>query len=201
MDKLTPKQTQVLSAIQLLSSELGHSPTLEEIREHLGYGATSSVQVHLDALEKKGYINRAAYGHRNIRVSTPQAQIQIPLVGNVACGNPILAEENIEAYITYPASKLRGDQKEYFFLRAKGDSMDKAGINDGDFVLIKKASIAQDGQLVVALLGDGATIKKLETKQDYYVLQPESKNPQHKPIYVFEDFLVQGVVQEVLPMN
>ena len=111
----------------------------------------------------------------------------------VTCGKPILAVENIEAYIPY---EVKGDPKKYFFLRAIGDSMNlsKTKINDGDLVLIKKQSSAESGDEIVALIGDEATIKVFRKGDDCIALEPKSNNPIHKPLYVFEDLQIQGKV-------
>ncbi|MDP2763134.1 MAG: S24 family peptidase, partial [Enterobacteriaceae bacterium] len=115
----------------------------------------------------------------------------IPLVGAIICGQPILAVENIEAYIPY---EVKGNPREYFFLRAIGDSMNKAGIDDGDMVLIKKQQTADPGDKVVALIGNEATIKIFKMDKNKAILEPRSSNPVHKPIYVFEDLQIQGKV-------
>jgi len=200
---LTAKQKQVLVAIRDLKKKLGEAPTLEEIRKTLGYAGISSIQRHIDALKKKGYLSNERYQARTLKVSLPEQIINIPLVGNIACGIPFLAIENIEAYIPYNASKVRGTSDDYFFLRAVGDSMDNTNISgktidDGDFVLVKKQQIANSGDRVVALIGDEATIKKMVSKEGHILLQPESTNPINKPILVFEDLSIQGVVEDVI---
>jgi repressor LexA len=116
-------------------------------------------------------------------------------VGNVACGQPILAIQNIEAYIPF---EVKGNPKEYFFLRAQGDSMDKAKINDGDLVLIKSQNHAENGEKILALVGDEATIKIYRDEGKCKILEPRSSNPIHKPIYVFEDLQIQGIVKNVI---
>ena len=116
----------------------GKAPTLDEIRKTLGMNYISTVQKHIDALERKGYISRDGGGYRNLSIKKGLfIYVKIPVLGNVACGNPLYAEENIEAYIPYSKSNIRINSSSYFFLRAVGDSMDKAGIDDGDFVLVK----------------------------------------------------------------
>lgn len=198
-EELTKIQKRVLATIKDLTRKYGKPPTLEEIRCALGYSSTSSVQRHLNALKKKGFISSEKYHARSIEVTHgDEEKASIPLVGNVTCGVPLLAEENIEAYIPYDKSKLKGSFKDYFFLRATGDSMNEAGINDGDFVLIRQQPTAEVNQKVVALIGNEATIKVLKKGDGFYVLEPSSNNPKNKPIYVFEDFAIQGVVQDVI---
>ncbi|HRY32273.1 MAG TPA: transcriptional repressor LexA [Bacteroidales bacterium] len=124
--------------------------------------------------------------------------VKIPVVGNVSCGLPILAEENIETYITVSERIIRSSYS-YFILRASGDSMDDAGIKDGDLVLIRQQLTANNGDRVVALIDDEATIKEFHHKGSMIVLKPQSKNSQHQPIILSEDFRIQGVVESVIP--
>jgi repressor LexA len=195
---LTAAQKLVLATIKELTRRNGKSPTLEELRAHLNYSSTSSVQRHLIALKSKGYIQNKKHHARSLEVPVTHEVVEIPLVGNVACGQPLLAVENIEAYIPYEREKLLGSPSDFFFLRAVGDSMNKAGIDDGDFVLIKKQASADFGKKVVALIGDEATIKTLKKGDGFVVLEPESTNPQNKPIYLFDDFIIQGIVKDVI---
>jgi repressor LexA len=194
---ITPKQQKVLAAIRAIQHVQGKTPTLEELRQYLHYATVSSVQRHVDALKAKGYLTSDKHQGRALQV-THQHLASIPLVGNVACGTPLLAEENVEAYISYDAAKLRGNPDDYFFLRAAGDSMNRANIDTGDFVLVRKAVAAEPGKRVVALVGDDATIKKLDHQNGHWVLRPESTNPAHKPLIMLEDFSVQGVVADVV---
>ncbi len=189
---LTSKQKEVLSAINELTQKNGYSPALREIKEYLKYNSISAVQRHTDALKKKGFLSSDKHQQRDMKVKKVfQKKHNIPLVGMVTCGKPILAVENIEAYIPY---EVKGDPKEYFFLRAIGDSMNKAGIDDGDLVLIKKQPDADVGDKVVALIGDEATIKTLKKGDDCVILEPKSNNPIHKPLYIFENLQIQGRV-------
>lgn len=194
---LTPKQNTVFAAMRELQAMNGRMPTLDEIRRHLNYATVSSVQRHVDALKSKGYIQSEKHQARTMRL-THQHLMNIPLVGNVACGAPLLAEENIEAYVAYDADSLRGDARDFFFLRAIGDSMNKAGIDDGDLVLVRKADIADPGSRIVALVGDDATVKKLVNDSQRWVLRPESTNPKHKDLIMVEQFSIQGVVADVV---
>jgi len=196
---LTSKQKMALSAIRDLTYKKGIPPKLEELRVALDLSSISSVQRHTDALKEKGYLADT----RGLSIPDSSEKVQIPLVGNVACGVPLLATENIEAYISYDASKVQDKAQDYFFLRAVGDSMNKANvsgktIDNGDFVLVKKQSTASPGSCVVALIGDEATIKKMAREDDFVRLEPESNNPENKPIILFDDFSVQGVVMDVI---
>ncbi len=190
--QLTNRQKDVLLAINELTAKNGYSPALREIKEYLKYNSISAVQRHTDALKKKGFLSSGKYQQRNLKVRKLfQKKQNIPLVGMVTCGKPILAVENIEAYIPH---EVKGDPKDYFFLRAIGDSMNKAGIDDGDLVLIKKQSDADIGDQVVVLIGDEATIKVFKKGDDCVILEPKSTNPIHKPLYIFEDLQIQGKV-------
>lgn len=186
--ELTNRQKEVLLAINQLTTSNGYAPTLREVMEYLKYNSISAVQRHTDALKKKGYLSSG----RQLKVENYfKNKPSIPLVGMVTCGEPILAVENIEAYIPYD---VPGDPKDYFFLRAIGDSMSLAGIDDGNLVLIKKQLIAEDGDRVVALIGDEATIKIFKKGKGHIILEPKSKNPTHKPLYIFDDLQIQGKV-------
>lgn len=190
--ELTNKQREVLACITDLTQKMGMSPTLGEIRDYLGYKNTSSVQRHTDALKEKGYFVIDKHQSRSLKIKKfLQKTHSIPLVGSVACGQPILASQNIEAYIPY---EVKGDPSNYFFLRAVGDSMNLADINDGDLVLVKRQPNANQGDEVVALIGDEATIKIFKREKDKVVLEPRSNNPIHKPLYIFEDLQIQGKV-------
>lgn len=123
----------------------------------------------------------------------------MPLLGNVACGAPIFAEENIEAFISI-SDKLIKPSNRYFILRASGDSMDDVGINDGDLVLIRQQQTAQNGDQVVALIDDEATIKEFHHNENIIVLKPRSKSSKHQPIILTNDFRIQGVVETVIPI-
>jgi len=202
---LTAKQKLIMATIQDLKAKLGKAPTLEEIRQALNYAGISSVQRHVNALKKKGVLSNERYQARTLEVTYPEQVVNIPLVGSVPCGTPFLAIENIEAYIPYNKSALRGDSGDYFFLRAVGDSMNNASISgkniqDGDFVLVKKQQVANPGSPIVALIGDEATIKKITRDGVFVRLEPETTNLNNKPIVLFgeENFSIQGIVIDVI---
>jgi repressor LexA len=123
--------------------------------------------------------------------------IEIPLIGSVSCGLPIFAEENIEAKIPV-STKLLRKSNDYFLLRASGDSMNKKGINSGDLLLIKQQQVAENGDIVLALIDDDATIKEFINNGNTIVLKPHSTNPKHQPIILTSDFRVQGVVETII---
>jgi repressor LexA len=193
--KITKKQQEVLSAIQELVSKTGTSPTLRDVKDFLGYKNTSSVQRHTESLKKNEYLEDS----RNLKIKKVLNRLSnIPVVGSVSCGTPLLAEQNIEAFIPY---KVTGNPGDYFFLRAMGDSMNKSGIDDGDLVLIQKQETASNGDKVVALIGDEATIKIYKEDRDKIILNPNSHNSIHKPIYLFENIQIQGKVMDVIKIN
>lgn len=199
---LTNKQKIVWAAINDFIKKSGKSPTLEEIRKALGYAGVSSVQRHVDALVKKGYVTREEHQPRSLELTIRNDRsVEIPLLGNIACGEPFFGEQNIQEWVSYDATKLRGDAKEYFFLTAVGDSMNKAGIDNGDLVLIKRQQAADFGSRVAVLLGDEVTIKKLMRGDGYYILQPESTKSENKPTRVYENpfkmLSIQGIVVDV----
>jgi len=196
---LTSKQKQVLATIIDLTQKFGHEPTLEQVKSALNYTSTSSVQRHTDALKLLGYLSKG----RELSLPENDQTVQIPLVGNVACGMPLLAIENIEAYISYDSNKLQSNSDNYFFLRAVGDSMNATNVNgktidEGDYVLVKKQDCPDFGKRIVALIGENATIKRLKRGDGHIILEPESSNPANKPIYVFEEISVQGVAEDVI---
>jgi repressor LexA len=124
--------------------------------------------------------------------------VKIPILGSVACGTPLLAEQNIDSYISVSKELIRSNNN-YFILKAIGDSMNEVGINDGDLVLIKQQQFANENDLIVALIDDEATIKEFHRKQDMVILKPRSKNKNHQPIILTTDFKVQGVVDTIIP--
>ncbi|WP_405291623.1 transcriptional repressor LexA [Algibacter sp. Ld11] len=131
------------------------------------------------------------------RESSDSDTVEIPLIGSVACGLPIYAEENIEAKISI-SKKLVKNVSDYFLLRASGDSMNKKGITSGDLLLIKQQQTANHGDLVVALIDDDATVKEFINNGDTIVLKPHSTNPKHQPIILTTDFRIQGIVEKVI---
>jgi repressor LexA len=208
-NQLTIKQKEVLATIKDLIRVQGKSPTLEEIRKVMGYKQTSSVQRHIEPLLRKKYLTNEDNQARSLKIiEEAEGTLNIPLVGNIACGKPIYAEENVEAYIPYPKESTRYSQSELFFLRAVGDSMDEANIkgksiDEGDYILVHVQNTADIGQPVVALIGDEATIKifNKDPERGVYTLLPKSSNPNHKPIFLFENLAIQGVAIDVIKPN
>lgn len=172
----------------------GIPPSVREIGTAVGLRSTSSVQANLDALEEKGYITRDPMLKRSIRIVGQNDNItQVPIVGTVTAGAPILAVESIEGYFPYTGSVSR--DKPLFALHVRGESMIEAGILDGDLVIAEKTPCARNGDLVVALVEDEATVKTFYKEDGYYRLQPE--NPSYMPIIV-SDVSILGKVVAVM---
>ena len=184
---------------------LGRPPTLQAISDHVGYKTRRAASLLIDRLEERGLVARTPTGGLRVTAdlnddASSERTVQIPLVGSAPCGTPLLAEENITA--TYPVSqKIARPGAKYFLLKAVGDSMNRAGINDGDLVLIRQQAEAKDGERVVAVIDDEATIKELQHSGAKVLLVPKSDNPAHKPIILDRDFLIQGVVLDAFAVR
>lgn len=194
--RITPKQQEILDYIKNEILNRGFPPAVREICEAVNLKSTSSVHSHLEALEKNGYIRRDATKPRAIEIIDDNFNlvrrevVNVPIVGTVAAGQPLLAVENLEGYFPIPAEFMPNEQS--FMLKVKGESMINVGIFDGDQVLVKKQSTAEDGDIVVALIDDGATVKTFYKEKGYYRLQPE--NDTMDPILVHEDLQILGKV-------
>lgn len=200
MEKLTLKEKEVYDFICNTLRRAGYSPTVRDIQNALGIKSTSTVHSYLDRLEAKGYISKTAGKSRTIRTSetksrSPGESVRIPLVGQVAAGTPILAVENIERHIDFPLNGRSFSANDLYALRVKGESMIEAGIADGDIIVVKKQAFANDGEIVVALLGDEATVKTFYREPDRIRLQPE--NSTMEPIYTKSVLILGRVVAAV----
>jgi len=169
----------------------------------LGYRSPRSAALILESLMKKGFLKKKSEGNYQVVKSTIEDQersetIDVPLVGAIRCGIPVLAEENIEAMIPV-STRLANTNNKYFLLRAMGDSMNEKGIEEGNLLLIRQQESANPGDIVVALIDDEATVKEYQPSQDTIILKPRSTNPHHKPIILDHDFQIQGVVSAVIP--
>lgn len=193
--KITPKQQQILDYIKDEILQKGYPPTVREICETVNLKSTSSVHSHLETLEKNGYIRRDPTKPRAIEICDDSFQmvrtemVSIPIVGNVAAGQPILAEENIQDYFPVPAGFV--PKGESFILNVRGDSMINVGIYDGDRVLVHSCNTANNGSIVVALIDDSATVKTFYRESGHIRLQPE--NDTMDPIIV-DDCQILGTV-------
>lgn len=208
---LTKRQRQILEYIHTCVDEKHYPPSVREIGKAMGLSSPSTVQVHLNTLEEKGYIKRdsaksrsmvitdkasEALGVKPLGVSPEGAShheapsvVEVPLVGRVAAGMPILAEQNIEDQVPLPAAFFGDDSS--FLLTVHGESMIEAGILDGDVLVVREQDTADNGQIVVALLDDGATVKTFYREKDCIRLQPQ--NSSMEPIYT-RDAKIMGVV-------
>ena len=186
--KISAKQKEILEYIKSEILSKGYPPAVREICEAVDLKSTSSVHSHLETLEKNGYIRRDPTKPRAIEILdddfnlTRREVVNVPIVGHVAAGEPILATENIENYFPIPVEYMPNE--ETFMLKVKGESMINAGIFNGDNVLVKKQPNAENGDIVVALVDDSATVKTIYKEDGYYRLQPE--NDTMDPIIVKE---------------
>ncbi len=178
--KISAKQEEILEYIKQEILHKGYPPAVREICEAVHLKSTSSVHAHLETLEKNGYIRRDPTKPRAIEIMddtfnlTRREVVNVPMVGQVAAGTPILATENIESYFPIPTEFM--PNQETFMLRVKGESMVNAGIFDGDNILVKQQSTASNGDMVVALVWDSATVKTYYKEDGHYRLQPENDN-------------------------
>ena len=186
--KISAKQKEILEYIKQEILSRGYPPAVREICEAVHLKSTSSVHSHLETLEKNGYIRRDPTKPRAIEIMddtfnlTRREMVNVPIIGNVAAGQPLLAVQNIENYFPIPAEYM--PNQETFMLKVKGESMINAGILDGDHILVERQSTASNGEIVVALVDDSATVKTYYKEDGHYRLQPE--NDTMDPIIVNE---------------
>ena len=176
--KISKKQSEILEYIKEQILEKGYPPAVREICEAVHLKSTSSVHAHLETLEKNGYIRRDPTKPRAIEICDDSFQLvrnemtSIPIIGTVAAGQPILAAENIEGYFPVPVDMV--PNAETFILKVKGDSMFNAGIFSGDQIFVERTNVARNGDMVVALVDDSATVKTFYKEQGHVRLQPEN---------------------------
>lgn len=181
MQHITAKQEQIFKFLRSFTEEKGYPPSVREICKGIGLKSPSSVHAHLKALENAGYIKRDANKTRAMIVNTPGVSnihpVSVPILGQVAAGNPVLAVEDIEGYIPFDPG---GAEREYFALRVKGDSMINAGILEGDILVVAVDKTAVNGEIVVAMIEGEATVKRFKRENGHILLMPE--NPEYEPI-------------------
>jgi len=207
MDKnsrLTQKQEEFFNILADYIQREKIPPTNREILKMMGLKSPRNIAQYLDVLEAEGYVKRGK-GARNIKIikspydkNNSGKTVKVPILGYVPCGTPFLAEENIEKNIAV-SRKIAKPPYKYFMLRAVGDSMNKAGINNNDLVLVRRQMTANSGDIVAALIDDEATIKQLQLHKDHITLEPRSTNKDHCPIILERDFSIQGVVVKSMP--
>ena len=194
--KITDKQREILEYIKSEILNRGFPPAVREICEAVNLKSTSSVHAHLESLEKNGYIRRDPTKPRAIEIVDDnfnlvrREMVNVPVLGRVAAGEPLLAIENVESYFPIPAEFMPNAQT--FILNVVGESMINAGILDGDKVIVEQTEDAQNGDIVVALVDDSATVKRFYKEKDYYRLQPE--NDYMDPIIVHDQLQILGKV-------
>ena len=194
---LTKRQQEILEYIKRYSARHGYPPSVRDIGKAIGLTSSSTVHAHLANLEKLGLLRRDPSKPRAIELLVDRARRaarpalgQLPVVGQVAAGQPVLAEENIEDYVSIP--EIAGGEEGEYVLRVSGDSMKDAGIFEGDYVVVRPQQTAQDGEIVVALVGEEATVKRLYREADHVRLQPE--NEAMEPIRIREVTVLGRVV-------
>jgi hypothetical protein len=196
MDTLTQKQEEIYNVIKDSILSKGYPPSVREIGELVGLKSTSSVHAHLNTLEKKGFIRKDPTKPRTIEITddtfnlTRREVVNVPMVGTVAAGMPILATENITDYFPIPSEFL--PNTDIFMLRVKGESMINVGIHDGDQIIVSKQNTAKNGDIIVALVEDSATVKTFYKEKNFYRLQPE--NDSMEPILVKEVTILGKVI-------
>lgn len=194
--KITDKQREILEYIKNEILNRGFPPAVREICEAVNLKSTSSVHAHLESLEKNGYIRRDPTKPRAIEIVDDnfnlvrREMVNVPVLGRVAAGEPLLAIENVESYFPIPAEFMPNAQT--FILNVVGESMINAGILDGDKVIVEQTADAQTGDIVVALVDDSATVKRFYKEKDCYRLQPE--NDYMDPIIVYDQLQILGKV-------
>lgn len=201
---LTNRELQALKVIRTYLFDEGHMPSVRDLMRGLDYKSPRSAAMILHKFEENGILIKKKDGTYQLAefevpedFGSREQTLQIPLLGDVSCGLPIFAEENVEAHIPVSIKVLKKGYK-YFLLRAKGNSMNNAGINHGDLVLIRQQQQAENGDRVVALVDDEATIKEYYYNGSLVVLKPRSTHSKYQPIILSDEFRIQGVVEAVI---
>ena len=194
-NNLTDREREIYNYILNAIKNEGYSPSVRDICNALNMKSTSTVHTYLERLERKGMIQKESGKSRTLRLENEgihsSSTVRVPILGKVAAGMPILAVENYEGYIDFPRPNSNVTSNDMFALRIQGDSMIEAGILDGDLIVVEKRTTAEDGDIIVALVDDEATVKTFYREADCFRLQPE--NRAMEPIYVRE-LLVLGKV-------
>jgi repressor LexA len=196
MEKLTSRQQQVLDLVRRHIDQTGYPPTRADIARELGFKSANAAEEHLKALARKGAIEMIAGASRGIRLPESAG---IPIIGRVAAGNPVLAEQNIEDYCDLPPTFFKPSAD--YFLVVQGDSMIDVGIFDGDLLAVHNTQVASNGDIVVARIEDEVTVKRLHRTAQKHLLELLPENPQYQPIRVDlreQAFAIEGISVGVL---
>lgn len=201
-EALSLKAKEALRHIRNSLMHFGKIPSVRDLMNSMDYKSPRSAVILMEELENSGFLERKSDGGyrliKDLESGNIARTVSVPLVGTVSCGMPILAAQNIEAHLPVSVALAKPGSK-YFLLKARGDSMDMAGIDDGDLMLVRQQNMAENGQKVVALVEDEATVKEFQKKGGYITLLPRSANIKHQPIILTQDFQIQGVVIAVIP--
>lgn len=205
-NNLSDKELKALKIIRNSLVHQGRIPSVRDLMIGLGYKSPRSSAVLLKNLEEKGILRKKYDGSYQIvdfeiqeDYGSRAQTVKIPLIGSVACGMPIFADENIEAEVSISIEMIKSGYK-YFLLRAEGDSMDEAGIDNGDLLLIRQQQDAENGDRILALIDDEANVKEYNKSNGMVILKPKSNNKIHQPIILKNDFKIQGIVENVIKM-
>jgi repressor LexA len=201
---LSDKEVEAIKLIRNFLLHQGRTPSVRELMNGLNYKSPRSASVIFNMLEEKEILKKKTDGSFQIvdfvipeGFGSRAQTVKIPLLGSVACGMPIFADENIEAEVSISIEMIKSGYK-YFLLRAEGDSMDEAGINNGDLLLIRQQQDAENGDRILALIDDEATVKEYNKSNGMVILKPKSNNKIHQPIILTDNFRIQGVIENVI---
>ena len=203
---LTGKQKRVLDNIELYIKAKGEPPTLDELRQNLGFKSLRTVTQYLESLEKKGFILRRKHLRRSIELRAVDAAgnaamlVSVPVVANVGCDDlSVFAQEQSDEFLQVDKQIVDEVQGEIVAVRAVGDSMADAGVKSGDYILVQFTDKVKSGDRVAAIIGDMVTVKRLERRSGVTILYPESKDPKYKPIVLRDNFKIAGRVLCIIP--
>jgi repressor LexA len=203
MRELTKQQKVILQLIAESVENYGYPPTYQQLADTLGFSSKNGVKKHIDALVSKGYLEKDS-SPRGIRIINPDykpwtvEESSVPLIGQIAAGFPILADENVERYVPVPRHLIKSEGR-YYALRVRGDSMVNAGILEDDLVIVKASDMALNNDIVVALIDGEVTVKRLVNKDNLKYLKAE--NPAYEDLYPLESFAIQGKVVGLIREN
>lgn len=201
---LSSKAREALRYIRTGLMHQSRVPSVRELMVSMNYKSPRSAMLLMDELVKEGFLEKKDDGSlrlvKDLREENTAITVPVPLVGTATCGTPILAQENIDAWIPVSVTIAKPGHK-YFLLKAKGDSMNNAGIHEGDLMLVKQQLTAHNGQIVVALIDDEATVKEFHQSGEFVTLRPNSTNKRHQPIILTRNFRIQGIVIATIPQN